>query len=738
MAPKPGDDGRRGRYLQRNDTTWSPGSVVCVDSEAWRHDRGDGEDQTLRLWCARLDDRRARKRGAVEHQAATGTTGQQLAAQIDGWSVQRPALWLYAHNLGYDLPLTGLIGELAALGWMVSWSSSTPHYLFLTLVKRGRTLTVTDSHHLLPMRLEDIGGLLGLAKLPMPAAGAPEADWVTYCARDTDVLAEAVLALMDHWDGYGLGRWTVSGAACGFRAMRHMMPPKVITLFDDPEGSSNDRAAIYGGRRYCWRWGDQPPGRYTELDFTAAHATTAANYPLPAKRGPWVDTLDPYHKVIDGQYGYFIGEVEVETDVPRWPVRDGGQVRYPVGRFVTTLASPDIAWARDLGCLRRIGRGQIHYHTMALAPFFQRVLGIQDASDEAVPPVAKAMWRQWGRSVIGKFAQQGYQVEDTPMLTDKPWHYEAEIDAQTGEQGWLVHYAGTIHRARQHGDGPNAYPAVLAIVESYERVAIGKAAEMLGPDVVVQCDTDGLWADTGALDAGAGTGLGFALGEIDRTIRVQLAVDVISQQTGALQLREKHHVNRMVIAGPQNYTAGPHTRQSGRPGRLTEVAPGEFTGDIFPHIGHQMRCAGPGVFRTETITWTVPRCVIPGWCLPGGRVVPLEMTTGPGGGNRMLTWAQSRHARGGARLAALQNPNLAGLHNPAADCEEDTDGKHPVWDRSTEEARAVVSARRRSLGLPPARQGVSRVRARERETPLDVWRGVVADPWGDRNGERPP
>ncbi len=700
MPREPGDDGRYGRYLQRNDTVWTPATVISVDTESWRHDRGDGEDQPLRLWCARLDDRRKPRKGEPASIAASGRTGPELAAWVSGQFGTRRNVWLYCHNLSYDLTTTGLIPNLCALGWEVGFTSSTPHYLFATLRKGDHQLTITDLHHLLPARLADIGGLLGTPKLPMPAEDAPEKDWLAYCAGDVDVLAGAVLALMDHWDAYGLGKWSVSGAANGFRAMRHMMPPKCMVLFADPEGSANDRAAIYGGRRYCWRHGDQPAGRYAELDFTAAHATTAASYPLPAKRGPWFETLSPHHKAVDGKFAYVIAEVEIETDVPRWPVRIDGQVRYPVGRFVTTLASPDIAWARDLGCLRRIGRGQFHYHTMALAPFFQRILDIQSASGDAVSPAAKAMWKQWGRSVIGKFAQRGYQVEDTGMLTDQPWFYEPDIDDATGTENWLVHYGGHIYRAVPGGDGPNAYPAVLAIVESYERVAIGKAVEAMGPDVVVQCDTDGMWVDARALENGAPTGLGFSLAEIDRTIRVELATDCANRLTGALQLREKHAVDRMVILGPQNYIAGPHTRQSGRPRSLTEVQPGVYAGDIFPYIAHQMRESTPGVFRTERITWTMPACVIPAWCLPGGRTAALEMTPGPDGGNRMLPWAETRWARQGATLAPLQNPNLAGLWDPATSAIEAGHNGEAQWDRTPAEAAAAKHARRREAGLP--------------------------------------
>ena len=691
----PGRDGYIGRYMRRNDKVWTPSGIITFDTETLRTERSDGEDQALRLWCARLDDRRPPHRGDMQHERARGHTGGQLAAQIDDWTRRRENIWLYAHNLGYDLHTSQVIEWLAPLGWSVQHCSSLPEYLFLTLAKGRRRITLSDLHHMLPMRLADIATMLGTSKGTMPDQKEPDEPWFDYCAQDTDILADAILALMEHWDDYGLGNWSLSGASCGFRAMRHTLPAKAVTLIDDQSASDNERSAIYGGRRYCWRHGEQPPGRYSELDFTAAHATVAASHPMPAKRGNWFTTLDPHHMAVDGKYAIVIAECEIQTDVPRFPCRIGGRIWYPVGRFRTVLASPEIAWARDLGCLISIGRGQFHYTSSVMAPFFRRVLDIGSPRNEQHTPIVRAMWKQWGRSVIGKFAQRGYEIKPTPMLTDKVWYYERAIDAQTLAEYWLIHFNGRIHEAKPAGDGSNAYPAVLALVESYERVAIGKAAELLGPAVVIQCDTDGLWADVGQLERGTDTGLGFNLADVTREARVPLAVDVVNNQLESLQLREKHTVNRMAIFGPQNYDAGPYTKHSGRPGGLREVQPGIWAGTTFPAIARQQATSQPGIYRTEVVTWTPPANVIPGWVMADGSVLPVEVSSGPGGDITITAYSESRHATHGRQLGPVQHAALDGLWDQAASYVARPAGPHPVWDQDQRGAQDHLTAMRR-------------------------------------------
>lgn len=702
----PGRDGKLGRYLRRNDKVWTPPCVITFDTETWRKQRGDGEDQRLRLWCARLDDRRQQHHAPSEVARGQGTDGGQLAALIDGWMSGRQVAWLYAHNLGYDLTTSNLVAHLCAIGWTVDSCSSEPDYLFLVMSRGRHKVTMTDLHHLLPMRLASVGELLGMDKWRMPDETAPDNAWYEYCSRDVDVLACGVLALMEHWDTYSLGNWSLSGAACGFRAMRHMLPPKSITLIEDQAASDNERAAIYGGRRYCWRHGTLPVGRYSELDFTAAHATVMASHPMPVKRGPWFDSLPPDHMAIDGKYAVVIAECEVITDVPRFPCRAGGRVWYPVGRFKTVLASPEIAYARDTGCLVSIGRGQFHYTSSVFRPFFTRVLETGNPAQVAYPRIVAAMWKQWGRSVVGKFAQRGYKTEDTGMLTVKEWFYERAMDAASGEQYWLVHYGGRIHRCRQAGDGTNAYPAVLALVESYERVALAKASELLGPSVSIQCDTDGIWIDTGALESGVPTGLGFDLADMDRRARVDVALATVNGQLDGLQLREKHTVQRMEILGPQNYTAGQHSRQSGRPSGVREVEPGIWAGETFPSVAHQQAASVAGVFRTEMVTWTPPASAVPGWVLADGAVRAVQVHQAASGAWSVTSWPETSWHAAGDRLGPHQNKALAGLWDSTADYVGSQNGEPTIWDRSAKQAGAISDARRSQQEVAVTPQGV--------------------------------
>lgn len=632
-----GRDGRRGRYLPRNDAVYTPALVIAFDTESYRQQTPQGETHTLRLWTASIHTRRAQKTATPAWDTACGHTGDQLAAAITGWMRSAPSCWVYALNLGYDLPVSGLVGHLAVLGWVVSECSSDPAYVWLVMRKGKQSITISDLYHLLPMRLADIGALCGQNKLPMPKDDAPDAEWFTYCQNDADIVLAAVLILMAHWDDYALGKWRMTGASCGFATMRHTHDGARMVLFDDPAGSELDRRAIYGGRRHAWRHGQLPAGRYVNLDITAAYATAGAMWNLPHKRGATFERLALDDRRIWRPEVCVIAECEIETDRPVFPVRAAGGIAYPVGRFRTVLAGPEIEYARQLGMLREIGAGQFHLLGQGMRSFFARVIDWGRPGVSPIDPVAAAMWKQFGRGVVGKFAQRGYVTEQTNLLTDKDWFYEQAYDLQHQRSYWLVHRAGRIEARWQEGDSRNAYPAVTAVVESLVRVALDRVIQAAGPHAPVLCDTDGLWLDMAA----------------------QADLDACSAAADPFRLKTKDETQRLEIAGPQSYDWAQGARHAGRPRNMQRTGPDTWAGDVFPGLAWQMNHGKAGEYQLVAHEWHQEASTVRAWVLASGHVAPLEVTTSPEQPVTVLPWAQTRWALSGDVLGPAQHADLA-------------------------------------------------------------------------------
>lgn len=634
-------------WLRPNHREWTPPQVICFDTETRATQTDAGELHQLRLWAARLDVRRARRQTQLGTVTSWGRTAAQLAAQVDVWCAGQTVMWSYAHNLSFDLTTTRLPAELERIGWAVTdhaVSSDTP---WLRMRKDRCVLTMADSWGWLRAGLAAIGADVGYEKPPLPDWDHSEQAWRQRCEADTEILARAMLQLMAWWDAAHLGSWALTGSAAGWNVMRHSMPAKSMLIVTDPEQVAADRAAVYGGRRQAFSHGQQDGGPFDLADFSRAYTVICRDHPLPVRRRGNFPRLDTDSPLICGDRYGIIAEVEIETDTPRWPVRAAGRVAYPVGRFRTVLAGPDIAEARRLGALRSVGAGWLHELGTPMQAWADWCLRQQAAPDDVVPPVAKRALRHWGRAVPGKSAAHGWDKRDAGEATHGGWHYEPIWDAGRHAAGHLIEVGGRVTEVVQTNAGDNAYPAILAFIEAWVRVYLGRAIDAAGQDQVLSCDTDGFIARASS-------------GWQDLTAAADL---------GPLTLRHKATWQELTIWGPQHYQSEEVRRLAGIPRKAMPNADGSLEATLWPKLAWQMgREAADGYLR-PTQTYRVAESYVTGWVLADGTVAPLQAAICPCGTTILLPFQDTPAAAAGAELGGAQAAHLAAMITQAAQTE---------------------------------------------------------------------
>lgn len=623
-------------YLRANDSEWTPAQVITLDTETrWTQDPA-GETHVLRLWAARLDSRRPDSTGWTGTVDGWGTTAGQLAECLDGWCRGQRTVWAFAHNLSFDLTVARIPLEMAALGWQVTDHAAGSETPWLRLKRGSCVLTLADSWGWLRQPISGVGAALGMGKPPLPPEDAGDEWWRARCEADRDILATALLDVMAWWDKAQLGRWSLTGSASGWNVMRHKMPARRVTIMPDEHGIAADRAAIHGGRRECFTWGEQEPGRYVEYDFTAAYPAIAANLPLPAKRLYPFSNLPLESPLIRGIGLGITARCLIETDHPRWPVRIGGRVWYPVGRFWANLAGPEIAEACRLNCLLSVGEGYAHALGWHLREWAQWVLEVQSGRDADAPAVAVPMVKHWGRAVIGKFAAHGFTKEAYGAAISQTWSYMPVWDIGRQAHGAIVELAGRRWKCLNAGDGDNAYPAVLAYVESYTRARLSRVIDHLTRGRVICCDTDGV------------------------LLRETAGDDIwpAPEVTDPLALRAKGAWRQVRVIGPQHLVRDGRRKFSGVPGSAHQLADGRLEALVWPRLAWQLgEHAGEG-YRRPAQTYTVGASYASGWVDQAGTVWPVEVTTDAAGANLAVPWAGGRHDRAGVQLGAVQSPSV--------------------------------------------------------------------------------
>ena len=478
-------------WLRSNEKVWSPDQFVVFDTETSWLTEEKREVHTPRCWALDYVTRHLEEGPSEGHERYADVDICELAPTIDALTFRRPETWCFAHNLGFDLAVSALPERLSDLGWTVADFWFGDESTWVILKQRSRKLVLTDSWSWLRMRVEDMAKTMRRRKLDLPANAGSKAAWLARCADDVDILQSALCTLMDWWDANKLGKWGITGSACGWAAARHKMPPKSILVGPDDVRSSFERKAIYGGRREAWYVGHVATAGASDYDFVGAYPTVVANLPIPRKPLGHFDHLPSDSPALTATSIGVIAEVTVTTDVPCAPVRIGGEVWWPIGTFKTVLASPEIRLALELGATVEIGEGYSYSLAKSLAYWAEWCLATQHDRSGRTPQLAKMMAKGWGRSVIGRFAQRNSKEIFRRPATRHGWHLEHGKDHVSGAPLDIVTMGGEERWLLRDQEGRETFPAIFAWVESACRAALTKTVLGRPAGRVLQCDTDG-------------------------------------------------------------------------------------------------------------------------------------------------------------------------------------------------------------------------------------------------------
>lgn len=610
--------------------------MFSFDTETRSQYEDDNEVMTMRLWCARFTDRRTSKRITPVDEEEWGMFPEDISIWLHKLAKHRRTVWGCAHNLGFDLCTSNLIENMIDLQWDVTDFAVNSNAPFVRLRHGESSLTLFDSWSWFQCPLNDVADAMNMTKPPLPKPDDDIEAWRNRCMADTNILHEAMLTLMDWWDNDNLGHWNITGSASGHNAMRHIPTPHRILIRPDDTECDHDRRAIYGGKRFAWISGKAAHGHYTEIDITKAYTNVVRCYPLPVGRQSHFASLPNDHRWVDNPRWGIIADTQIHTDRPSYPVRVGNHVWYPVGTFRTTLTSPEIASARDSGDLVSIGAGWLHQLGYALRPWATWCLDAMADETGATPEVAKLVHRMWARSAIGKWAQRGFEVIPLGAAPNRGWNHEEAWDHAKNVPASIIDFAGQRYQIAAVNQSDNAYPAILAYVESYVRIALGRAIDIVGDRHMVACDTDGYICNWFGADT----------------------IDTVNDAIAPLEVRAKRHFRRINVIGPQHLELDHLKRRSGIPASAEAGRDGKLHAWTWPKMAWQLANGRPGAYIRPHQSYTMAATYAPGWVLTDGSVVPVEMGLDVQGSNYITPWSKTRHCRSGAVLGPDQNRHL--------------------------------------------------------------------------------
>lgn len=610
---------------------------MVFDTETTPHVIGSAILHTLALWEASITYRHNRQRKSEQDQTFGGTSATGLVELIEKLSTDRETLWVFAHNLSFDLAVTRLPVLLIEHGWELTRHALASDAPWARLRKGKRRVTLANSASYLPASVEELGRLVGQAKLPLPSPDDLDA-LRDRCRVDVAITREALIDLMDWWDEGAYGNWSITGPATGWGAYRHI-PMGVNVLIDpDPIAVAFERGALLAGRREAWHVGRQRDGFYLDLDIEHAHLTACATQALPYQRMKGFDSLPLDTPYLRASSMDVLAEATIHTDTPRYPLLTEHGIFYPVGTFRTQLSGPELREALARNELVAIGKGFLYRVGAHMARWGTWMRELMEGGASALPGAVGVAVKAWSRSVPGRWANRTSELL-TEYADRRPgWWLE---HGTWGPERWPVSYltiGGIQSVLRRDVESENSFPAVLAWIQSWCRVWLGRLVDLAG-DAVIQCNTDGLIVDAERLALHFGRRLrGSTVTAAGAERQIALALSTLNEAIAPARVRVKRTARTVRVVGAQHVILDSERRLSGVPREAAEIGDLRFRYWSWPGLAGQLLGGdAPGFVQREEHA-DLSRVTVNRYVTESGRTEAPTATMDQAGGTTFLPY----------------------------------------------------------------------------------------------------
>lgn len=481
-------------YLKHNIRSESPQQCVFFDTETNSYP-SPPDNIRLELKFGMACYIRRIRHGAWSHgDWFTFKLPSEFWLWVESKTRQKNRLYVFAHNLAFDLTITKMFSELPKLGWKLAGAIIDDPPTIVDYRKEHRSIRFIDTFNYFRSSLSDLGDSVGLKKFAMPLENDSSDSWDSYCKRDVEIIKEAMVSYMDFLKSNDLGNFQFTIASQAFSAYRHRFMPIPVFIDSNLKSLELSRKAYYGGRTEAFFIGGKL-GDFYLLDVNSMYPFVMRDNEYPVKLlfntgrisiNELVEYLDKYAVVAD---------VTLTSNENVYPVRCGKRLTFPVGKFRTALTTPSLGYAIANGHILKVHGTSIYLRAPIFGSYvtelYQLRMKYQSEGNKAFSYLCKLMLN----SLYGKFGQSGRVYEDVGATESEEIKSWVEYDADTKEVYRYRQFGGLIQCFKTAAEAFNSLPAVSAHVCDFARMYLYKLMRTAGLEHVYYVDTDSLVLD---------------------------------------------------------------------------------------------------------------------------------------------------------------------------------------------------------------------------------------------------
>ncbi len=617
---------RKPHYWKTAGAKLAPSNILCFDTETWHGERATvqgGELHRLRLGVALAYRLEHSRRTRVKELCFKDRSEfiQLLETRMDK---SRP-LWVFAHNLAYDAGVVGLWKWVRQPGVNCEKCAVSGSLFFMRLVTPHGVVILCDTLNYYRTSLAKLGKAIGKPKMVMPGQDEPDSVWAAYCANDTEVTAGAVDHLISFNRAEELGPWQPSIAGLAFSGYRRRFMKHKVLVHTYRRPLALERQAYYGGLVDTPFIGKAPASSVWELDVCSMYPAVCQQ-PLPVKIVNGTANADV--SVVKHLAKKFLlcADVTLATTDEPYPVKCKAGTFYPLGRYRTALAHPELMLAVERGHVEKVHF--VSWYTSGflfkdyMRHFAAKKIAYSKSNTEAFETLCKYFmtnlygktgqmspkWVQWGAKAMAlleeKYGLPPNSLVDThtkpPDLYELHGTYSFRAIPEPIE---IRDFYGVVEVKVGEHESRDSCPIIAATVTSYARCLLRKFQAIAGWGNWFYSDTDSIWTN-------------------DKGKRNLEAAGCVKEEVlGFLSVEREH--KWLVVHGPKDYETDTVRKLKGIRAGTKPAADGSFTQLHFPSAAKQIqRGEANGVFCAH-VTKRLARTLTKSAPLPDGFTRPL-------------------------------------------------------------------------------------------------------------------
>lgn len=466
-----------------------PKDIIFIDAETNINDYEKHQEHTFKIaWTCYL--RLGNNLRIIDEHYRFWVNPWMMHKYIEETCKRRKELYLFAHNIFYDLQCSSFFEYFQSWGWEYDFLYDKGLTYILVIKKNKSKLISLSSTNFFPFSAKKLGELLNLPKLKIDFKEDNITKLAIYCKRDVEIIVKSFYNYLQFIRENDIGYFSYTRASQSFSCYRYKYLYPRIAIHNHKETKELERLAYYGGRTEAFRIGKLSNKKYISLDINSMYPYVMKTYKMPTVLQDYV--IDPSNKELLYFLKNFscIAEVQIKTDEPCYCIRRKGKIIFPIGSFTTYLCTPGLLYAYHQKHIVKVKRISIYNQAKLFTSYVKDFYELKKKYTKENNQIYRNITKIFLNSLYGKFGQQR-EIESIIEGVASNNYYKQEIyDVPTNT--WITHICLFNKMIIKEGkeDTNITMTAIPAHITEYARFELYKIMSRIGLKNVLYVDTD--------------------------------------------------------------------------------------------------------------------------------------------------------------------------------------------------------------------------------------------------------